>query len=78
MAEPIKISELNTVGDLSASALLVIVQEQTGELVSLKCSLSEVSALLNNGLEYADLATEDKTIIGAINELKERLDALEG
>lgn len=68
MADPIKFSELGNVGELSSSALVAIVQQQNGELVSLKCTIAEIAQLIVNGIEFSGLTSNDKKIIGAINE----------
>lgn len=69
MAEPIKFTELTNAGVLNLSAIMAIVQEQAGELVSLQCSMAQVAELVAQGAEYNELTTEHKTIIDAINEI---------
>lgn len=69
MAEPIKFTELTNAGVLNLSAIMAIVQEQAGELVSLQCSMAQVAELVAQGAEYNELTTEHKTIIAAINEI---------
>lgn len=69
MAEPITFIELPNAGELSASAIIAIVQEQTGELLSLNASLGQVADLTNGKIQYPDLPTEAKTIKGAIAEI---------
>lgn len=75
--EYIKFSELTNVGELSSSAIVAIVQNQGGELVSLKCSVAQVAQLIASGIEFQGLTTEDDSIIGAINELVAKVDDLE-
>lgn len=69
MANPIKFTELPNVGELSASAIMCVVQEQTGELLSLNASAAQVADLTVGGIQNNDLPTEAKTIKGAISEL---------
>ena len=69
MAEPIKFTELTNAGVLNLSAIMAIVQEQAGELVSLQCSMAQVAELVAQGVEYNELTTEQKTLIAAINEI---------
>lgn len=68
MAEPIKFTELSNVGNLSASAIMAVVQQQGGELVSLQCSAAQMAELISNDIEYQNLTTEGKTLVEAINE----------
>lgn len=68
MAEPIKFTELSNVGNLSASAIMAVVQQQGGELVSLQCSAAQMADLISSDIEYQNLTTEGKTLIEAINE----------
>lgn len=69
MAEPIKFTELTNVGELSLSAIMAIVQQQAGELVSLQCSMAQVAELVASGATFQELTTEQKTLISAINEI---------
>ena len=69
MAEPIKFTELTNAGELSLSAIMAIVQQQAGELVSLQCSMAQVAELVASGATYQELTTEQKTLISAINEI---------
>lgn len=69
MAEPIKFTELTNAGTLDLSAIMAIVQQQGGELVSLQCSMAQVAELVASSAVYADLTTEQKKLIDAINEL---------
>ena len=77
MANPIKFTELPLAGELSSSAIVAIVQEQNGEQVSLKCSVAQVAQLIADGIEFAGLTSNDKRIIGAINEIMNKVDDLE-
>ena len=69
MAESINFTGLANVGELSLSAIMAIVQEQGGELVSLQASMAQVAELIAKGTEYNELTTEQKTLIAAINEI---------
>lgn len=72
----IAISELNPT-NASADDLIEVSHNNSGRYVSMRTSLTSVGTLLNNTLEYASaLQTTDKTIIGAINELKAMIEAL--
>ena len=77
MAEEIRFNELANVGELSPSAIVAIVQEQQGELVSLQCSAAQIADLIVNGIQFQALTSEDKKIIGAINEVLAKVDDLE-
>lgn len=69
MAESITFPELGAVGELSSSAIVAIVQNQGGELVSLKATVAQIAQYIVDGIEFSGLTSEDKKIIGAINEV---------
>lgn len=64
--EDIKISELSNATELNQSALMVVTQNET----SYNASLAQVAGLVSNEIEYSELNTTDKKILGAINEVK--------
>lgn len=67
-----EIHDLNPIGTATSDDLLASQQNTGGNTwVTGKLSLSALGVFLNKVLQYAsDLHTTDKTIIGAINELK--------
>lgn len=78
MAEQIKISELAPVGDITPSGVVPLSEEANNELVTFKASFAEVALFICNSAEFQNqLTTDAKTIIGAINELNERITKLE-
>lgn len=73
----IRFTELAIAERLDLSAIVAIVMNQNGELVSLKCSVSQIAEFIVNGIEFQGLTSDDKKIIGAINELIAKVDDLE-
>ena len=76
----IAISSLNAT-NAAASDLIEVAQVSSGSstgYASMRTSLTSVGNLLNNSIQYSsELETTDKTIIGAINELKGMIEALQ-
>lgn len=76
----IAISEL-TPTNASATDLIEVAEVNGGSLTgyaSMRTSLTSVANLVASGIQYSnDLETTDKTIIGAINELKGMIEALQ-
>lgn len=69
--ESARISDLNNAGALNLSSLFVVSQKvgSSETYESFNASVSQMASFVNNGLEYDEtLITEDKTIVGAINE----------
>lgn len=74
----ISISEMTSV-PISRMTDLIEVAAVSGEgYTSGKMTAQTLGNGINNTFEYATLETEAKAIISAINELKSRIDALEG
>lgn len=69
MAEQIKFTQLSNVGDLTASAIIALSQAQGGDYASYSASLAQVAELVAQGVNYEDLPTTAKDILGAITEL---------
>lgn len=69
MAEQIKFTQLPNVGDLTASAIIALAQAQGGDYASYSASLAQVAELVTQGVNYEDLPTTAKDILGAITEL---------
>jgi len=76
----IAISEL-TPTNASATDLIEVAEVNGGSptgYASMRTSLTSVANLVASGIQYSnDLETTDKTIIGAINELKGMIEALQ-
>jgi|GEM_PF-2687951 len=73
MAET-RLSELETANELAANDLALLSQEdstQESGYISKKATLSTVAQKVVDGLEYSSLETTDKTIVGAINSIKD-------
>ena len=71
MPESISISGLSTAAALNNSDLIEIAQANSGSqsgYISAKTTLSAVADKIANGIQFAGLDTENKDIIGAINE----------
>lgn len=73
----IRFTELAIAERLDLSAIVAIVMNHNGETVSLKCSVSQIAEFIVNGIEFQGLTSDDKKIIGAINELIAKVDDLE-
>lgn len=77
MAEPIKISELPIVGDVSTSAMFPMSQTGADGLATYKATAADLSKALMSDFVYSDLETESKNAIGAINESARKVNALQ-
>ena len=69
----ITIPQLNTVTVPTGNDLIEVVQPDSGSASGYatgKESLSQVANLIANGTQYSGLTTDDQTIVGAINEVK--------
>ena len=69
----IRIYELPNVDSLTESALFPIERPDGGSYPTGKVSMAQISEAVVNDFEYADLETDSKRIIGAINEAKGRI-----
>lgn len=78
----VTISGLESISTISAQDLLEIAKVNATSETGYESKSAMVSVLAQtvvNSIEYISaLQTENKTLIGAINELKLRIDALEG
>lgn len=76
--DALKISQLENIGAVAEDDLFLISKAQgDGTYVSRSGSATDVALFLLENIELAELTTAAKTIIGAINELDERLKAIE-
>lgn len=72
MPDEKKFSELTTAATLTNDDILALSQMQSGALTSVKATLYAIAVHITKLAQYtSDLQTTDKTIIGAINELKQ-------
>lgn len=77
MPDDIRISDLSPVSTITNGALMELSNEDSGAetgYVSVKMTITQLATKLNVSMQYlTDLLTTDKTIIGAINELNDKL-----
>lgn len=80
MPSDVMVSQMTSASQVNTNDLIMVVQpEQSSETgyTSRKTTALEVADKVVNGIEYSsDLQTTDKTITGAINEVKEDVDPI--
>lgn len=63
----IKITQLGTLPQVEQTDLLAVAKADGS--ATYKMTMSQLAQALLDSMQYADLSTTDKTIIGAINEI---------
>jgi len=64
----IKITQLGTLPQVEQTDLLAVAKADGS--ATYKMTISQLAQALLDSMQYADLSTTDKTIIGAINEVR--------
>lgn len=71
MPDDIIISELSNAPQIDDSAVFPLTQDNGGSPATFKATMSQIAGKIGEGTTFANLHTTSKTLVGALNELKD-------